>query len=254
VASENETTTELENKTQADPSAVDDAVKKYLPYLKEIQKKLITLLIVILVSGVAGFLYYQKILTFILGSFDLEGITIVLSSPYQFIDLAVNTGIATGVVIAFPLLIYYLLGFLKPALAPKEFKLVSRLVPLALVLFVVGFGFGAWVMQFVIDIYSQTALDFNVSNIWDISRFFSQTIIMGLCLALMFELPIIITLLIKLKLVKKDAIAKNRRFVYAGIVLIAALLPPNDVISLSILTIVPLFLFELALLLNKAII
>ena len=250
MASENE----IDNKTPAEPSAVDDAVKKYLPYLKEIQKKLITLLIVILISGVSGFLYYQKILTFVLGVFNLEGITIVLSSPYQFIDLAVNTGIATGVVIAFPLLIYYLLGFLKPALAPKEFKLIARLVPLALVLFVIGFGFGAWVMQFVIDIYSQTALDFNVSNIWDISRFFSQTIIMGLCLALMFELPIIITLLIKLKLVKKNSIAKNRRFVYAGIVLMAALLPPNDVISLSILTIVPLFLFELALLLNKAII
>jgi len=254
VASENEKTNELENKTQAEPSAVDDAVKKYLPYLKEIQKKLIILLVVILVSGVTGFLYYQKILTFVLGIFNLEGITIVLSSPYQFIDLAVNTGIATGVVISFPLLIYYLLGFLKPALAPKEFKLISRLVPLALILFIVGFGFGAWVMQFVIDIYSQTALDFNVSNIWDISRFFSQTIIMGLCLALMFELPIIITLLIRLKLVKKDTIAKNRRFVYAGIVLMAALLPPNDVISLSILTVVPLFLFELALLLNKAII
>lgn len=254
MASENEKTNELENKTQAEPSAVDDAVKKYLPYLKEIQKKLIILLVVILVSGVTGFLYYQKILTFVLGIFNLEGITIVLSSPYQFIDLAVNTGIATGVVISFPLLIYYLLGFLKPALAPKEFKLISRLVPLALILFIVGFGFGAWVMQFVIDIYSQTALDFNVSNIWDISRFFSQTIIMGLCLALMFELPIIITLLIRLKLVKKDTIAKNRRFVYAGIVLMAALLPPNDVISLSILTVVPLFLFELALLLNKAII
>lgn len=255
MASENDikntTTTTV---APAESSAVDDAVKKYLPYLQEIQKKLITLLIVILASGVLGFFYYQKILTFVLGIFNLQGVTIVMSSPYQFIDLAINTGIATGTIIAFPLIIYYILGFLKPALAPKEFKLISRLVPLALLLFVVGFGFGAWVMQFVIDIYSKTAIDFNVSNLWDISRFFSQTIIMGLCLALMFELPIIITLLIKLNLIKKDTIAKNRRFVYAGIIVVAALLPPNDVISLSILTIVPLFLFELALLLNKAII
>jgi sec-independent protein translocase protein TatC len=177
-----------------------------------------------------------------------------MSSPYQFINLALNTGIATGVIVAIPLIIYYIMGFLKPALAPKEFKLIARLVPLTLLLFVIGFGFGAWVMQFVIDMYTKTALDFNVTNMWDISRFFSQTIIMGVCLGIMFELPIVITLLIKLKLVKKQAIAHNRRFVYAAIVVIAALLPPNDVISLSILTIVPLFLFELALLLNKAII
>jgi sec-independent protein translocase protein TatC len=234
-------------------SAVDDAVKKYLPYLQEIQKKLITLLIVILVSGLGGFLYYQKILTFFLKLFNLKGITIILSSPYQFLDLAINTGIAVGVVIAFPLLLYYLLGFLKPALAPKEFKLIARLVPIALILFIVGFAFGAWVMQFVINIYSQTSLDFNVSNIWDISRFFSQTIIMGICLGLLFELPIVITLLIELKIVKKSAITSNRRYFYAGIVLLAAILPPNDVFSLAILTIIPLFLFELALLLNKAI-
>lgn len=239
--------------TPSSGSAVDDAVKRYLPYLQEIQKKLITLLIVILVSGVSGFLYYQKILTFILRLFNLEGITIVFSSPYQFIDLAINTGIATGIIISFPLLIFYILSFLKPALAPKEFRLIQRLVPLSLILFVVGFGFGAWVMQFVINIYSKTALEFNVSNIWDISRFFSQTITMGLCLGLVFELPIIVTLLITLKLIKKETISKNRRLVYAGIVIMAALLPPNDVISLSILAIVPLFLFELALLLNKSI-
>lgn len=232
---------------------MDEAVKKYLPYLQEIQRKLITLLIVILISGISGFLYYQKILTFILGIFNLKGITIVLSSPYQFIDLAVNTGIATGIIIALPLLIYYILGFLKPALAPKEFSLLKRLVPIALILFVVGFAFGIWVMQFMITIYSQTAIDFNVSNIWDISHFFAQTIIMGLCLGLVFELPIVVTLLIKLNLIKKQTITKNRRFVYAGIVLIAAFLPPNDVISLSILVIVPLFLFEIGLLLNKSI-
>ena len=248
VATENDLDKATETPT------VDDAVKKYLPYLQEIQKKLMILLGTILISGLAGFFYYQKILTFFLKLFNLKGITIVLSSPYQFLDLAINTGIATGIVIAFPLLLYYLLGFLKPALAPKEFRLISRLVPLSLVLFIIGFGFGAWVMQFVINIYSQTALDFNVSNIWDISRFFSQTIIMGVCLGLVFELPIVVTLLIKLKVVKKEVIAKNRRFIYAGILVLAAILPPNDVISLAILTIVPLFLFELALLLNKAII
>lgn len=256
IQSDPELNTAIVTDTSSPPagSSVDAAVKKYLPYLQEIQKKLITLLIVILVSGISGFFYYQKILTFVLKIFNLKGITIVLSSPYQFIDLAINTGLATGVVVAFPLLIYYILGFLKPALAPKEFKLLTKLVPFALMLFVVGFGFGIWVMQFVINIYSQTVMDLNVSNIWDISHFFAQTIVMGVCLGLIFELPIIVTLMIKLKLVKKQTIAQHRRYVYAGIVILAAILPPNDVISLSILTVVPLFLFELALLLNKAII
>ncbi len=185
--------------------------------------------------------------------FNLKGITVVLSSPYQFIDLAINTGIATGVIIAFPLFIYYLLSFLKPALVHKEYQLIIQLVPFTILLFIIGAGFGAWVMQFVINLFTQTAINFDVTNIWDISHFFSQTIIMAICLGLLFEMPIVVTLLIKLKILKKKTITKNRRFVYVGILIMAALLPPADVISLAILTVFPLSLFELALLFNKSI-
>lgn len=232
---------------------IDNTVVKFIPYLQEIQKKITILLVVILVSGVSGFFFYQKILTLIMHIFNLKGITIILSSPYQFIDLAVNTGIATGVIIAFPLMVYYLLGFLKPALAPKEYRLITRLVPISFMLFIIGFAFGGWVMQFVINLFSKTAIDFNVTNIWDISHFFSQTIIMGVCLGLLFELPTVVTLLIRFRILKKSTIAKNRNIIYAAILILAAFLPPNDIISLSILTIVPLTLFEIALLLNKSI-
>lgn len=228
-----------------------DKTDIYLAYLQEIQKKLLTLAIAVLASGVFGFIYYQKILGFILGFFNFKGITMVLTSPYQFFDLAINTGLATGVVVAIPLFVYFVLSFLKPALSKEEYRHVLNMVPIAFFLFVVGFSFGIYVMQFVIAIFSQTATDFNVSNIWDIGHFFAQTIIMGTCLGLIFELPVIISILIHFNILSKETISKNRKFVYAIIIIIAAFLPPNDIFSLSILTIAPLFLFELALLLNK---
>lgn len=237
---------------EQEKSQIEELTAKYLPYLQEIQKKLFLLCLTILISSVIGFIYYQKIIGLILGLFDLKGISMVLTSPYQFFDLAINTGLATGIVTAIPLLIYFILGFLKPALNPKEYRQILELIPIALLLFIFGFSFGIYVMQFVISIFSQTAVGFNIGNIWDISHFFSQTIMMGVCLGIIFELPVIITLLLRLKLVKKQTIAKQRRFVYAGLIITAALLPPNDIISLSILTIIPLFLFELALLLNQS--
>ncbi len=237
--------------TEGDPNSIDALTARYLPYLKEIQKKLLILTGIVFGSGIFGFIYYQKILSTILGFFSFKGITMVLTSPYQFFDLAINTGLATGVVVAVPLFIYFILSFLKPALAPKEFKQIINMVPFAFILFVIGFGFGIYVMQFVISIFSETASSFNVGNIWDISQFFSQTIIMGVCLGLIFELPVIVSVLIRLNLISKATIAKNRKIVYAAIIIMAAFLPPNDIISLSILTIAPLFLFELALLLNQ---
>jgi sec-independent protein translocase protein TatC len=234
-------------------NTLDDKITKYLPYLQEIQRKIVILTIVVFLSGALGFFFYQNILGFILKFFNLKGITIVLTSPYQLFDLAINTGLATGIIVASPFFFYYLLTFLKPALKPKEYQLVARLVPVSAILFIVGFCFGAWVMQFVIDLYSKTTTSFNINNIWDISHFFAQIIIVGLCLGLMFQTPIIITLLLRLKIIKIKTLTSKRRFVYAASIIIAAILPPNDIISLSILTIVPLFLFEIALLLNRQI-
>ena len=234
-------------------SSTDVAVTRFLPYLVEIQRKLYVLLAVIFASGVLGFIYYQRILSFVLKFFNLKGITIVLTSPYQFLDLAVNTGIATGVITAFPLIIIYALRFLNPALKPKEYRLLLRLVPVSLLLFVTGFAFGAWVMQFVINLYSQAAIDFNIGNIWDISHFFAQVIIVGLCLGLVFQLPVVMTLLLRLKIVKREVFTSKRRYAYTAILVLAVLLPPNDIISLSILTTVPLLLFEIALLFNQSI-
>ncbi len=233
-------------------SGDQSALEKYSPYISELTSKLRAIIVVFVAGGVIGFIYYQKILTSLMGVFKLEGINLVLTSPYQFIDLAVQTGIVTGIAVVFPLFFYQFLQFIKPALKPKEYTLLVRLLPLALVLFVVGFCFGVWVLQLVIAIFTRTSSQLAVDNIWDISGFFTEILITGISLALVFQLPIVITLLIRLNVLSHQQIRTKRRSIYALIVIVAALLPPTDVISLTLLAIVPLFLFESALIFNRS--
>ncbi len=232
-------------------SPLDEAILKYTPYLKELQTKLFHVLLVFLTGGVIGFVYYQKILSFIMHLFKMDGINLVLTSPYQFIDLAVNTGLLLGLVLALPLLGYHLLSFVKPALASKEYLLLVRLYPTAIILFITGFCFGAWIIQLIITLYSQTSLEFSVNNLWDVSHFFSQILMTGISLAIIFELPIILTALLRLKLLQLSFLQKSRRYIYAMILIFVAFLPPNDIISLALLSVPPLLLFEITLLLNK---
>jgi len=236
---------------ESNASSLDQAIAKYTPYLKELQSKLFTVFIVFFFGGIIGFIYYQQILSFVMRLFTMDGINLVLTSPYQFIDLAVNTGLLVGVTFSLPLLGYFLLTFVRPALAPREFRLLVRLYPLAIILFILGFFFGSWIIQLIINLYMQTTLDFSVNNLWDVSHFFSQILLTGLSLALIFELPIILTALLKLKIIKIKALQKSRKFIYAAILIFVAFLPPNDIISLALLSIPPLLLFEITLLLNK---
>ncbi len=240
-----------EKKEIAEPSALDATIAKYTPYLKEIQSKLFIVLCVFLGSGILGFIYYQQILGFVMHLFRMENINLVLTSPYQFIDLAVNTGLLIGLVTALPLLGYYFLTFVRPALAEREYRLIVRLYPLAVILFVVGFFFGGWIIQLIINLYAQTSLDFAVGNLWDVSHFFTQILATGISLALIFELPIVLTALLKLKLIKIAGLKKSRKFIYAAILIFVAFLPPNDIISLALLSLPPLLLFEITLLLNR---
>jgi sec-independent protein translocase protein TatC len=232
----------------------DKIIAKYLPYLKEIQGKLFHVLLVFFTTGIIGFMYYQKIINFIMRIFKLEGINITLTSPYQFIDLAVNTGLLAGLIFSLPLLGYYLINFVKPALKTKEYFLLKRLYPLSLILFVAGFLFGAWIIQLIISLYAKVTLEFSIKNLWDISSFFSQIITTGILMALVFQLPIVLSALLQLKLIQIRALKRSRKYIYAGILVFVALLPPNDILSLIILTIPPLLLFELTLSLNQSLI
>jgi sec-independent protein translocase protein TatC len=236
---------------QDEPSALDLAILKYTPYLKELQTKLFTVFCVFLGGGVLGFIYYQQILSSVMHLFQMDNINLVLTSPYQFIDLAVGTGLLIGIILALPLLGYFLLTFVRPALASREYSLLLRLYPLAILLFVIGFFFGGWIIQLIINLYSQTTLDFSVNNLWDVSHFFNQILMTGISLALIFELPIVLTVLLKLKLIKLVGLKKSRKFIYAAILVFVAFLPPNDIISLALLSIPPLLLFEITLLLNQ---
>ena len=70
-------------------------------------------------------------------------------------------------------------------------------------------------------------------------------------MALVFQLPIVLTALIRLKILSTTMLKASRRYVYIAMIIGVALLPPNDIISLIALSIPPLLLFELTLVFNK---
>lgn len=232
-------------------SPLDAAIIKYTPYLQEIQKKLLTVIFYAIGTGLLAGIKYDKILSYVIHLFNLEGINIVLTSPYQFFSLAINTGLSVGITAASPLLLYFIITFLRPALNKKEYYTLLKLVPASIILFCLGFGTGVWILQFVIDIYIKTTSTLAVQNYWDIGHFLSQIIVMGTLMGMMFQLPIVMTALMRLNLVKRSFFLKYRRFFYAAILIFVILLPPTDIFSNIMLMAPPFILFEIALLLNR---
>lgn len=231
--------------------SVADFYDRYKPYFFELRKQLFFIFIMFAVGCGLGFFYNQKIFNFILHLYNFKGVTVITTSPYQYIDLTLTITFLAGVLVAMPYSFIRLYYFFKPALKPSEISLITRFAPLSIGLFIVGFSFGMWIMQLIINFYSVVWTGAQVNSFWDIQHFFSQIIFTSILTGFIFQIPIAVTFFIRLNIIKKHALAAKRRYIYVLLLVIAVLLPPTDLISLIMLVLPLFFLFEFGLLLNR---
>lgn len=230
---------------------IESTVIKYSPFFSEIRKRILfTVCIFVIFSGV-GFLYYENIVSFVLNIFDLEGLNIVFTSPFQFLSLGMNSAFLLGILAVLPLAIFQILSFIKPALRKSEYKAVLALLPISVLLFVSGFAFGVLIMKYVVIIFFRKSVELNIGNFLDVSLLLSQILITAILLGLAFQFPIVLTILMRLKIIGYRAVVKKRLLVYCLSLVFSALLPPSDLLSLFLLFLPLALLFEVTLLLNR---
>ncbi len=230
---------------------IDDYFVKYLPFLSEIRKRLFFVLAVFLIANVLGFIYYQKIVTFALSIFNLKGINIVFTSPFQFLTLAFSSSLLVATIVSFPLILFQVLSFLKPALRPREYTIILLLLPISLVLFIAGFGFGLVTMRYLITWFYQSSTELQIGNVLDVSKLFSQVLLISTIMGIAFQFPIIVTILVRLKVITYHVLEKRRLWAHSALFIFAAILPPADLLTTIILFIPLAVLFELTLLVNR---
>ncbi|WKZ25571.1 MAG: twin-arginine translocase subunit TatC [bacterium] len=230
---------------------VQENINRYFPLLSEVRKRLLFIVSIFLLFGIIGFFYYEKIIVFILGLIDLDGVNIVFTSPFQFLNLAVSSSFLIATIVTIPILIYQFLTFLKPALKVKEYRSIIAFLPLSVFLFLAGFSFGFLMMKYVVTIFYSKSVELDIGNMLDISKLLSQILVTSSLMGLAFQYPIAMSLLMKFKVVALQTFIRQRPIAYMIALIFAALMPPTDIFSLILLTLPLVILFELTLLLNR---
>jgi len=220
-------------------------------YFFKIRNRLLRVVFVFLLGAVLGMIFYQKIFQFLISCFNFQQTSLVLTSPSQAISLILSVGFLTGVLLAFPFLIFQFLNFIRPALTAKEYQLLKKLVLPSFFLLLLGLIYGIYVMRAVIFVYATVPFGIKIQRFWQLSDFLSQIVFLSAAMGLLFQLPVVLSVLLNLDIVKREVLAQKRKYIYGGLLILAVLLPPTDPLSLLIL-VLPLFImFESALLLNK---
>jgi sec-independent protein translocase protein TatC len=156
-----------------------------------------------------------------------------------------------AIVISLPVILYQAYAYMLPAMSDRERRVIVPFLIMVPLLFVAGAVFGYFV---VLPAATKFLLSFNQSqfNIQirakDYYGFFTTTL--G-AMGLIFQLPIGILAVTRLGIVTPRQLAKNRRYAYLIIAVVAMVLPGTDPISM-LLEMAPLIvLFEASLILAR---
>jgi sec-independent protein translocase protein TatC len=156
-----------------------------------------------------------------------------------------------AIVISLPVILYQAYAFVLPALTDRERRYIVPFLVLAPLLFIAGVVFGYFV---VLPAATTFLLNFNQSqfNIQirarDYYSFFTLTLgVMGL----IFELPIGILAVTRLGIVTPEQLSQNRRYAYLVLIIVAALLPGTDPVTMLIEAVPLLLLYEASLVLAR---
>lgn len=148
-----------------------------------------------------------------------------------------------GLIIAAPLIIYQLWGFVRPALKPSERKPLKTIVPASVLLFLMGVAIGYAILKPAFGWFLGFLSDFNgVTLLQDPGTYVIFILKMLLAFGIGFQLPIIVWFFGAIGVLTAEILWKNWRIAIAVIVFAVAFLTPGGDIFSNVAMAVPLII------------
>jgi len=221
-------------------------------HLTELRRRLIWVLAVFVVAIIIGFFCAKPIILFLKGIPPANGIEWNVFSPWDTVRMYMNFAFVIGLVISLPVLLYHVWAFVKPGLKEEEQKASVKYIPFAFVLFLAGLAFGYFIV-FPMAFYFTTTLSHSLelTETYGISQYFSFMFNILIPLSLLFELPIVVMFLTRIRLLNPFRLQKLRKAAYMVLVVAATIITPPDAVSAIIVSIPMIVLYEFSVLLSK---
>lgn len=224
-----------------------------IQHLEELRKRLIYVLLS-LGGGMLLCLYFSKeIFRFLqqpLLSVMPPGSAFIATSPLEAFVTYLQVSLLAGAFVSCPFVLYQFWKFVAPGLYQKEKGLAAGFVFFSTLFFVGGALFGYYGIfpigfQFFVSALEGTGIQF-LPQMKNYLGFIAR---MLLTFGLIFEMPLVIVLLARAGIVRRETLSKARRYVLVAAFLVAGILTPGpDVLSQLLLAMPLLLLYELSVL------
>jgi sec-independent protein translocase protein TatC len=168
-------------------------------------------------------------------------VTFGVAEPFT---TSLKLSIAVGLLFALPVVLWQLWAFVAPALDPATERSVVGFTVFAAALLLLGIGFGDRValpaaLRFLTN-YDNSVYDVQVRA----SDYISFAVLVFAACGVVFELPVAVLGLVRVRALSSARLRRNRRLGYLIVCAIGVALPGVDPVTTTIETIPLLILFE----------
>lgn len=187
----------------------------------------------------------------ILAPIEARGIQVIYTAMSEALVTKMKVGLIAAIVVASPVVIWQVWGFIKPALYPHEKKVFRILFFVALTLFLLGvvFCYGA-VYMLAVDFFLIAGENL-ATPMLSVDKYVGFLFGFVVPFGLAFELPVVLYMTTRMGFTNYKTLATKRKFIILAIAVFAAILTPPDVVSQLLLALPMYLLFEVGVLVAR---
>ncbi len=239
-----------------------------IEHLIELRRRLIWAVVAFFIAFILCFAYAKELFNFLVVPFkwavgwaglDHKKVELIYTAPQEFFFTQVKIAMFGGLVLAFPVIATQIYKFVAPGLYKNERGAFLPFLVASPVLFLIGaalvyFFFTPMVMWFFLSMeQSGTDNEVAIQLLPKVSEYLGLIMTLIFSFGLVFQLPVVTSLLARVGLLTSQGLIEKRKWAIVIAFVVAAVLTPPDPVSQIGLAIPAILLYEVSILLAKAI-
>jgi sec-independent protein translocase protein TatC len=232
----------------------DEPKATFMEHLEELRKRIFRALVYIMLGWVVAFVITPYVYDFLAAPLlhtKPEGAKFVFTHATEPFFLKFKLALILGLILAMPLIMREVWGFVAPGLTKQEKRAVKLIAPLSVFLFFSGVAMGYYILPAAFNFFLSYLDDYpDAQLLQNPAQYIMFVVKMMFAFGLGFQMPVVLMFLAQVGLATPEAMWKYWRHAILGIGLLAALLTPSgDAFSMFAIGLPMVFLYFLSILL-----
>lgn len=226
----------------------------FLSHLIELRTRLLRSIIAVAIVLVCLFPFAKEIYALLaaplLHSLP-KGATMIATDVTGTFLVPLKVTLMASFLVALPYVLWQAWAFVAPGLYQHEKRLALPVIVSSCVFFLIGMSFAYFFVFPVMFSFFANYTPAGVQMMTDIDKYLSFVLAMFLAFGITFEVPVIVIVLVRLRVVSLEKLRAIRSYVIVGAFVVGAVFTPPDVLSQLMLAVPLWLLYELGLLMAR---